>query len=189
MKFRDIPGPLREVSFILVSTSDDSVVKTMQSTKCQMVIVLDEYGQTAGMIDMEDILEEIVGNILDEYDVDESYIREKSKDEYIIEGKTPLEELEELFDISFDESEFETLNGFLIAKLEHIPEPDEQFDIRIDGYDFKVLSVENKMIKTVLVKKLPEESGATCEERPLSGKTEEDRRSSGQDKAGESGNK
>ena len=100
-----------------------------------------------------------------------------------------LEELEELFDISFDESEFETLNGFLIAKLEHIPEPDEQFDIRIDGYDFKVLSVENKMIKTVLVKKLPEESGAACEERPLSGKTEEDRRSSGQDKAGESGNK
>ena len=70
-----------------------------------------------------------------------------------------------------------------------IPEPDEQFDIRIDGYDFKVLSVENKMIKTVLVKKLPEESGAACEEQPLSGKTEEDRRSSGQDKAGESGNK
>ena len=138
---------------------------------------------------MEDILEEIVGNILDEYDVDESYIRERSKDEYIIEGKTPLEELEGLFGISFDESEFETLNGFLIAKLEHIPEPDEQFDIRIDGYDFKVLSVENKMIKTVLVKKLPEESGAAGKERPLSGKTEDDRRSSGQERAGESGNK
>ena len=161
----------------------------MQARKIHMAIVVDEYGQTAGIVTMEDILEEIVGDILDEYDVDESYIREKSKDEYIIEGKTPLEELEELFDISFDESEFETLNGFLIAKLEHIPEPDEQFDIRIDGYDFKVLSVENKMIKTVLVKKLPEESGAACEERPLSGKTEEDRRSSGPDKAGESGNK
>ena len=189
MKVRDIPGLLRDARFIPETRKVDSLFKTMQSTKCQMVIVLDEYGQTAGMIAMEDILEEIVGNILDEYDVDESYIREKSKDEYIIEGKTPLEELEELFDISFDESEFETLNGFLIAKLEHIPEPDEQFDIRIDGYDFKVLSVENKMIKTVLVKKLPEESGAACEERPLSGKTEEDRRSSGQDKAGESGNK
>ena len=189
MKVRDIPGLLRDARFIPETRKVDSLFKTMQSTKCQMVIVLDEYGQTAGMIAMEDILEEIVGNILDEYDVDESYIREKSKDEYIIEGKTPLEELEELFDISFDESEFETLNGFLIAKLEHIPEPDEQFDIRIDGYDFKVLSVENKMIKTVLVKKLPEESGAACEEQPLSGKTEEDRRSSGQDKAGESGNK
>lgn len=184
MKIRDIPGLLRDARFIPETRKVDSLFKTMQSTKCQMVIVLDEYGQTAGMIAMEDILEEIVGNILDEYDVDESYIREKSKDEYIIEGKTPLEELEELFDISFDESEFETLNGFLIAKLEHIPEPDEQFDIRIDGYDFKVLTVENKMIKTVLVKKLPDESGAAYEERPLSGRTEEDRRSSGQDKAG-----
>ncbi|WP_455618040.1 hemolysin family protein [Eisenbergiella sp.] len=189
MKVRDIPGLLRDARFIPETRKVDSLFKTMQSTKCQMVIVLDEYGQTAGMIAMEDILEEIVGNILDEYDVDESYIREKSKDEYIIEGKTPLEELEELFDISFDESEFETLNGFLIAKLEHIPEPDEQFDIRVDGYDFKVLSVENKMIKTVLVKKLPEESGAAGEGQPLSGKTEEDRRSSGQDKAGGTGNK
>lgn len=187
-KVRDIPGLLRDARFIPETRKVDSLFKTMQSTKCQMVIVLDEYGQTAGMIAMEDILEEIVGNILDEYDVDESYIREKSKDEYIIEGKTPLEELEELFDISFDESEFETLNGFLIAKLEHIPEPDEQFDIRVDGYDFKVLSVENKMIKTVLVKKLPEESGAAGEGQPLSGKTEEDRRSSGQDRAGGTGN-
>lgn len=189
MKVRDIPGLLRDARFIPETRKVDSLFKTMQSTKCQMVIVLDEYGQTAGMIAMEDILEEIVGNILDEYDVDESYIRERSKDEYIIEGKTPLEELEGLFGISFDESEFETLNGFLIAKLEHIPEPDEQFDIRIDGYDFKVLSVENKMIKTVLVKKLPEESGTAGKEWPLSGKTEDDRRSSGQERAGESGNK
>ena len=186
---KEIPGLIRTVGFIPETRSIDNIFKAMQSKKAHMAVVVDEYGQTAGIVTMEDILEEIVGDILDEYDVDESYIREKSKDEYIIEGKTPLEELEELFDISFDESEFETLNGFLIAKLEHIPEPDEQFDIRIDGYDFKVLSVENKMIKTVLVKKLPEESGAACEERPLSGKTEEDRRSSGQDKAGESGNK
>ena len=182
MKIRDIPGLLREARFIPETRKVDALFKTMQSTKCQMVIVLDEYGQTAGMIAMEDILEEIVGNILDEYDVDESYIREKCKDEYIIEGKTPLEDLEERFDISFDESEFETLNGFIIAKLEHIPEPDEKFDIRIDGYEFRVLSVENKMIKTVLVKKLPEEA---MEEnsRQASGR-EEEKRSQGQEKAG-----
>ena len=182
MKIRDIPGLLREARFIPETRKVDALFKTMQSTKCQMVIVLDEYGQTAGMIAMEDILEEIVGNILDEYDVDESYIREKCKDEYIIEGKTPLEDLEERFDISFDESEFETLNGFIIAKLEHIPEPDEKFDIRIDGYEFRGLSVENKMIKTVLVKKLPEEA---MEEnsRQASGR-EEEKRSQGQEKAG-----
>ena len=72
MKVRDIPGLLRDARFIPETRKVDSLFKTMQSTKCQMVIVLDEYGQTAGMIAMEDILEEIVGNILDEYDVDES---------------------------------------------------------------------------------------------------------------------
>ena len=183
MKIRDIPGLLREARFIPETRKVDALFKTMQSTKCQMVIVLDEYGQTAGMIAMEDILEEIVGNILDEYDVDESYIREKCKDEYIIEGKTPLDDLEELLDISFDESEFETLNGFIIAKMEHIPEPDEKFDIRLGGYEFRVLSVENKMIKTVLVKKLPEEESFDENGRSVSG-SEDEMYSSGQETAG-----
>ena len=137
----------------------------MQSTKTQMVIVVDEYGQTSGLLAMEDILEEIVGNILDEYDEDEEHIEATDNaDEYIIEGKTPLEELEERFDISFEEEEFETLNGFLISKLDKIPEEDEDFDIDVDGYNFKILSVENKMIQSVLVTKIkppePEEDEA-----------------------------
>ncbi len=74
----------------------------------------------------------------------------------IIEGKTPLEELEERISISFDDEEFETLNGFLIARLDKIPEPDEEFDVDYSGFNFKILSVENKMIKSVLVTKLPE---------------------------------
>jgi len=72
-----------------------------------------------------------------------------------MEGKTPLEEVEELFDISFEEEEFETLNGFLISRLDKIPEPDEQFNVDYQGYNFKILSVENKMIQSVLVTKLP----------------------------------
>lgn len=157
-RISQIPGLLREARFIPETRNVDALFKTMQSTKCQMVIVLDEYGQTAGMISMEDILEEIVGNIMDEYDADVSYIHEKSADEYIIEGKTPLEELESRFGISFGESEFETLNGYLIAILDHIPEPDEQFETQIDGYEFKVLSVANKMIQSVQVTRLPEKS-------------------------------
>ena len=134
----------------------------MQSSKTQMVIVIDEYGQTEGLIAMEDILEEIVGNILDEYDEDEKYIEQKSEDEYVIEGKTPLKELEEKLGISFDEEEFETLNGFLISKLDRIPEEDEEFSVDVEGYNFKILSVENKMIASVLVTKLPEKED--CEE-------------------------
>ena len=129
----------------------------MQEEKLQMVIVVDEYGQTDGLIAMEDILEEIVGNILDEYDEDTEHIEEKSEDEYLIEGKTPLEELEERLHITFDEEEFETLNGFLISKMDRIPEPDEQFSMDYKGYHFQILSVENKMIQSVLVTRLPKE--------------------------------
>ena len=147
----EIPGLLRDVRFIPETRKIDALFKTMQSMKLQMVIVVDEYGQTSGLIAMEDILEEIVGNILDEYDDEEIWIEEKGQNEYVIDGKTRLDDLEDRFGISFDEEEFETINGFLIAKLEHIPAADEQFDTMVDGYNFKILSVENKMISQVLV--------------------------------------
>ena len=139
----------------------------MQSNKLQMAIVVDEYGQTAGLVTMEDILEEIVGNILDEYDEDEDFIEEKGNDEYVIEGKTPLEDLEERFHISFREEAFETLNGFLIARMDKIPDEDEEFETSVDGYHFKVLSVKNKMIQSVLVTKLPEGESSVEDETVL----------------------
>ncbi len=152
---REVEGLLREAAFIPETKNIDALFQMMQSTKTQMVIVVDEYGQTSGLLAMEDILEEIVGNILDEYDEDEEHIEATDNaDEYIIEGKTPLEELEERFSISFDEEEFETLNGFLISKLDKIPEENEDFDIDVEGYNFRILSVENKMIQSVLVTKI-----------------------------------
>lgn len=147
----DVPGLLREAKFIPETRNIDALFRTMQSTKLQMAVVVDEYGQTSGLIAMEDILEEIVGNILDEYDDEEEHIEETSKDEYVIEGLTPLKELEERFNISFKEEEFETLNGFLIARMERIPEDTEEFSIDVEGYNFRVLSVENKRIQSVLV--------------------------------------
>ena len=133
------------------------LLKEMQTNRQQMAIVVDEYGQTSGLVTMEDILEEIVGNIMDEYDEDQEYIKNRGKGEYVMEGKTPLKEVEELLGITFDEEEFETLNGFLISRLDRIPEPDEQFDVDYKGYNFKILSVVKKMIGSVLVRKLPEE--------------------------------
>lgn len=158
MPVKEIEGLLREVYFVPQTKNIDALFKKMQSQKLQMVMVVDEYGQTDGLVAMEDILEEIVGNIMDEYDEEKEYIEEKGNDEYIIEGKTPLEDLEERLEIDFDEEEFETLNGFLISKLDRIPEPDEDFNVDYKGYNFKILSVENKMITSVLVTKLPEEA-------------------------------
>ena len=72
-----------------------------------------------------------------------------------MEGITPIEELEDRFNISFHEEEFETLNGFLISKMDKIPEEDEDFSIRVDDYEFRILEVENRMIKSVLAVRLP----------------------------------
>ena len=161
LPIRKIKGLLRQPKFVPETRNIDSLFHSMQSSKTQMVIVIDEYGQTAGLVSMEDILEEIVGNIMDEYDEDENYVKPtKNPDEFTVDGKTPLEVLEKKFKISFGESEFETLNGYIISKLDRIPESDEDFDVTVDGYNFKILSVQNHMVTSVLLTKLPEEAPA-----------------------------
>ena len=146
-----VEGLIREAVFVPETKNIDDLFRSMQSEKNQMVIVMDEYGQTSGLVTMEDILEEIVGNIMDEYDPEENHIEEKGENEYIIEGMTKLEDLQERFDIDFGDTEFETINGFLISKLDRIPEEDEDIELEIEGYNFKVLKVEKNVIQSVLV--------------------------------------
>lgn len=157
----EVEGLVRDAMFVPETKNIADLFRTMQKTKTQMVIVVGEYGQTLGLLAMEDILEEIVGNIMDEYDEDEAHIEEtENADEYIIKGITRLEELEERFGISFGEQEFETLNGFLISKMDRIPEENEEFSIDAGGYEFRILSVENRMIQNVLVTKLTDRKEA-----------------------------
>ncbi|MCR5719922.1 MAG: HlyC/CorC family transporter, partial [Lachnospiraceae bacterium] len=113
----------------------------------------DEYGQTDGLVAMEDILEEIVGNIQDEYDKDDVLIKERGTDSYVIDGFTSLDELEEKLDISFEGYEMETINGFMMLKLEHVPTVGEEFNFDYEGYNFKILKVTDKTISSVLVTK------------------------------------
>ena len=164
MPLKELEGLMREPYFVPQTKNIDELFREMQAEKLQMAIVVDEYGQTDGLVAMEDILEEIVGNILDEYDVESEYIEEKGNDEYVIDGLTPLEELEERLGIPFEQEAFETLNGFLISRLDRIPEPDVQFAVDYEGYNFKILTVENKMIQSVLVTRLPEPEEPQVEE-------------------------
>ena len=168
LPIRKIKGLLRQPKFVPETRNIDSLFHSMQSTKTQMVIVIDEYGQTAGLLSMEDILEEIVGNIMDEYDEDENYIKPtRNPMEFTVDGKTPIEVLEKKFKISFGETEFETLNGYLISKLDRIPESDEKFDVTVEGYNFKILSVQNHMVQTALMTRLPEEAETKQEDNEL----------------------
>ncbi len=158
-KLVDIEGLLRKPHFIPVTRNINKLFKAMQSRKIHMVIVIDEYGQVEGLITMEDILEEIVGNILDEYDEEEKFII-PSGSGYVMKGMTPLEDAGELLGLDFDEEDYDTVNGFLISKLDRIPSEDEKPEIRFGGYRFSILNVENKMIDTVRVEKLPKEEAA-----------------------------
>ena len=125
----------------------------MQSSNIQMVIVTDEYGQTSGLIAMEDILEEIVGSIRDEYDKESEMIT-SAGESYEIDGLTRLDDLTEKFGIDFGESDFETINGFITDRMGHIPEDGEDFETDIDGYHFKVLKTGEKMIRLLDVSKI-----------------------------------
>jgi len=152
----EIPGLIRDVGFIPETRNLNTLFKTMQAQKSQIVIVVDEYGQTAGLVAMEDILEEIVGNILDEYDEDETMIIEEVDGSYLMSGMAPLDEVFELLDITEEAENYETLNGYLIGLIDKIPSDHEMFEITAQGYLFQVLEVENKFIQTVKVRKMKE---------------------------------
>lgn len=168
-----VPGLLREAHFIPETRNINSLFKEMQSQKIHMEIVIDEYGQTAGLVTMEDILEEIVGNILDEYDVDEEFIVQ-SGDGLLMSGMTPLEDAQEALGITFPEEDmdtYDTINGLLISRLDRIPQEEEQPEVRYMGLLFEVVKVENKMIHSVRVKPIPEEEpedGAELSEAAVS---------------------
>lgn len=154
---QEIDGLLREPHFIPETRHVDSLFKEMQSQKIHMEIVVDEYGQTAGIVTMEDILEEIVGNILDEYDEDEDYISKRDDGTFIFDGMTPLDDVAGALGIEFEEEDYDnydTLNGFLISRLDRILKEGEHPEIQYGGYLFKVLSVENKMIHVVTAVKV-----------------------------------
>jgi len=144
---------LRPVSFVPETRSIDKLFQQMQRNRVHMVAVIDEYGQTAGIVTMEDIIEEIVGNIQDEYDEEEELIVRQSDGTYLVDGMTQLEDLEEILDIRFEEEDYDTLNGYLIDCLDRIPSEDEKCMVQFEGYVFQVLSVDNNTIRKVRIMK------------------------------------
>lgn len=151
----EVPGLLRKCVFIPETRKINTLFKNMQSQKIHMVIVVDEYGQTVGLITMEDILEEIVGNIEDEFDEEQVLIR-KIPDGFILDGLASLDDVCEALDIPQPEEEFETINGLLISLLDRIPEEKEKPVVEYAGWQFCVLLVDNNMIKTVKAVKISE---------------------------------
>lgn len=157
----------REPYFIPDTKGIDVLFHDMQSKKIHIAVAIDEYGQTAGLVAMEDILEEIVGEIMDEYDEDVETITEQEDGSFMIRGSASLEELEDVIKLRIEKEDMEnydTINGLMISLLDHIPDGEEKESVSYGGYQLTIVEVGNKIIQWIRAEKLPEESEETMAE-------------------------
>ena len=148
---------MREAYFVPESKPIDEIFEELQANKMQMAIVVDEYGGTAGVLTMEDILEELVGNIFDEYDDIEFEYKKLDDNTYLIDGSVSLYELKKILDVEIPEGDYETLSGYLIEKLGRLPEEGEYPIIEDDKLTYKIQEFEDKRIRWVKVCKNKQE--------------------------------
>ena len=149
----DLRKLLRAAHFVPESKKADDLLREMQRNKVHLAIVVDEYGGTAGLVTIEDLVEEIVGEIRDEYDVEQEMVLPVSESEAVMDARVPFEEVREMFDINVDRSEdYATLGGFITNQFGRFPRAGEAVDAA--GVRFTVETVEGRRIRRVRVQRL-----------------------------------
>lgn len=148
----DIRSILLPIIVVPESMSATDLINKFSREHKSIAWVVDEFGGTAGVITMEDVLEEIFGEIKDEYDTEEFVEKQLAENEYIFSGRLELDYIKEKYDLEFPENESETLSGYIINEHETIPKPKER--IIIDKYEFDVLNVSDTRIEMVKLKVL-----------------------------------
>lgn len=153
---------IRPPVFVPESKNIDELFRDMQRDHTQMAIAIDEYGGTAGIVTIEDLLEEIVGNIQDEYDEEELEIERKDDQHWIVSGQADLDEVGTAINVEFPDDDFETLGGLVINLLGRIPEENELPEVSWEDIHFKVLAMDEKRIAKVEIQRIsqvdPEET-------------------------------
>jgi putative hemolysin len=147
----DLREILRKPHFVPFSVKSDELFEYMQKNMQHVAIVLDEYGGTLGIVTMEDLIEEVMGNIWDEYDEEEKDIVAIDENTYNVSGAAELSDVGQFFDVMLPTDDYITLGGFIISQLGRIPNEDEKPEIEFNGLVFKVKSVEDKRIDEVIV--------------------------------------
>ena len=143
VKVKDL---VKDAYFVSQSRLINEVFKELQKHKMQMAIILDEYGGTAGIITMEDILEELVGDIYDEYDKEEKDFEKIDENTYILSGSMPIYDVNKLLDAKIPEGDYDTISGYLQEELGRIPEDEEKPIIETDTVTYKIEQYEDKRI-------------------------------------------
>ena len=140
------------------------LLKQFQRQQTQIAIVVDEYGGTAGLVTIEDMLEEIVGEIRDEYDVESEPIVDEGGGRFVFHGKVDIDEMADRLKVQIDRQGFETVGGYLLAHLGRVPAVGEQIDV--DGLHIEVLNVERRRVNKVRMTRHPVDEPATHERVP-----------------------
>lgn len=153
----DFKKIVRPAVFVPESKRLDTLLQEFRINRNHMAIVVDEYGGVAGLITIEDVLEQIVGDIEDEYDEDdETFIRKHSDSQYIVKALTPIEDFNEYFGATFSDEEFDTIGGLVMKSLGHLPKRGES--VVIDNFRFKVVHADNRrvhLLRVIVRKKNP----------------------------------
>ncbi len=142
---------MREAYFIPETKRCDELFEEMSAKRVQMAIVVDEYGGTAGILTLEDIVESIVGNIHDEYDTEEEEISKINDTTFTVEGTTDLDEIDELIGAQIPDGDYDTIAGFIISRLGFLPKDGDMDTVEVENIKLTVLSVEDKRIAKIRI--------------------------------------
>lgn len=149
----NIKDLLRPPNFVPESKRLNVLLREFRENRNHMAVVIDEYGGVCGVVTIEDVLEQIVGEIEDEYDVDDdSYIKKFDDEHFIVKALTPVEEFNDYFETHFSDEEADTIGGLVLHKLRHIPERDES--VTIGAFRFTVLNADSRQIRLLKVTRL-----------------------------------
>jgi len=150
-KLRNI---IRSAVFVPESKRLDVLLREFRASRNHMAIVIDEYGAAAGVVTIEDVLEQIVGEIEDEYDFDEgAFIMRRDDNSFTAKAHTTLEDFNEYFNTAFDDESFDTIGGLVLNALGHMPKRGEKVDI--EGFQFEVLGADSRKIRLLNIYRLP----------------------------------
>ncbi len=155
----EIASIIRKAYFVPETKNIDSLLYEMQRTKQQIAILIDEYGGFSGIVTMEDIIEQVVGDIDDEYDEEEEIIDKIDDNIYLVDGDVDLDDLDEELGIDLVSETSETIGGFIIDMLGEIPdENDVGRIVEFENYQFKIMAIQDRRIERVKIYILPKET-------------------------------
>ena len=175
-KTKTVKDMMRPAYYVPETKRCGELFTEMTEKRVQMAIVVDEYGGTAGIVTLEDLLESIVGNIQDEYDQEDEEISIINETTFEVEGITDIEEVEEHTGKKFPEGDYDTIGGYIISVLGFLPEDGQMNEVQFENVKFTVLNVEERRIGKVKVEILPIEKKKEIDEENLTWRERREKR-------------